>query len=253
MTKTWYEQDDFWEKWASVLFPEERWEKAPEEVDNLILRLGISPGATLLDLCCGPGRHSLEFARRGFSVVGVDRTETYLRKARSLAKTEGLELEFVREDMRTFCRPDSFDAAINLFTSFGFFEDAKDDELVAKNVHVSLKDGGFFLIDTVGKEILARIFRERDWYDVDGAMMLEERRVTQNWSWIENRWILVKDGKADEFEFGFRLYSAAELSALLRGCGFEAIEVYGDLAGAPYDHEAKRLVVVARKGKNKSG
>lgn len=251
--KQWFEKNDFWERWASVLFPEERWEKAPEEVDNLISRLGISPGSTLLDLCCGPGRHALEFARRGFSVVGVDRTEIYLKKARNLAETEGLDLELVQEDMRAFCRPDSFDAAINLFTSFGFFEDSKDDELVAKNVHASLKDGGHFLMDTMGKEILARIFRERDWYDLDGAMMLEERRVAQNWSWIENRWILVKDGKADEFEFGFRLYSAAEISALLRSGGFEGIEIYGDLAGAPYDHEANRLVVVARKGKGKSG
>jgi SAM-dependent methyltransferase len=253
MTKSWYERDDFWEKWASVLFPEERWEKAPEEVDNLVSKLGISPGASLLDLCCGPGRHALEFARRGFSVVGVDRTEAYLNKARNLAKTEGLELEFVQEDMRTFCRPDSFDGAINFFTSFGFFEDVKDDQLVARNIYTSLKDGGSFLIDTVGKEIIARTFRERDWYHVDGAMMLEERRVTKNWSWTENRWILVKDGKADEFEFGIRIYSAAELSALLGRCGFEEVEVHGDLAGAPYDHEAKRLVVVARKRKNKPG
>ncbi|MGB2768458.1 MAG: methyltransferase domain-containing protein [Candidatus Zixiibacteriota bacterium] len=247
--KTWYEQDDFWEKWAPFLFPKERWEKAPEEVDNLISRLGISPGASLLDLCCGPGRHALEFARRGFSVVGVDRTETYLKKARNLAKTEGLKLEFVQEDMRNFCRPDSFDGAISLFTSFGFFENVKDDELVLRNIHGSLKSGGVFLIDVMGKEILARMFRERDWYELDGATMLEERRITKHWSWIENRWILIKDGKVDEFEFGFRLYSAAELSALLGNCGFEAIEVYGDLAGAPYDHEAKRLVVVAQKRK----
>ncbi|MGB7063073.1 MAG: class I SAM-dependent methyltransferase [Candidatus Zixiibacteriota bacterium] len=249
--KTWYEQDDFWEKWAPFLFPKERWEKAPEEVANLISRLGVSPGASVLDLCCGPGRHSLEFARRGFSVVGVDRTESYLKKARRLAKTEGLKLEFVQEDMRSFCKPDAFHAAINLFTSFGFFEDIKDDEQVIKNVHLSLKKDGVFLIDVMGKEILARIFQERDWYEIDGATMLEERKITKNWGWIENRWILLKDGKTKEFRFSFRPYSAAELITLLSNCGFSTVEVYGDLAGAPYDHKAKRLVVVSQKGKTR--
>ena len=250
--KTWYDQDVFWETWASFLFSKERWENAPEEVTNLISLLRIDPGASVLDLCCGPGRHSLEFARRGYSVVGVDRTRKYLQKARRLAKKEELEIEFVQEDMRSFCRVDSFDAAVNLFTSFGFFEDIKDDEQVIKNVHRSLKEGGVFLIDVMGKERLARIFRERDWYEINGATMLEERKITKNWSWIENRWIMLKTGKAEEFKLSLRPYSAVELTTLLSSCGFNTIEVYGDLGGAPYDHKAKRLVVVAQKGKKRT-
>jgi SAM-dependent methyltransferase len=251
--KTWYEDDAFWDTWASFLFSQDRWENAPEEVANLTSLMKIRPGALVLDLCCGPGRHSLELARRGYSVVGVDRTRKYLQKARRLAKKEGLKIEFVQEDMKSFCRTDTFDAAVNLFTSFGFFEDPKDDERVARNVYRSLKDGGVFLIDVIGKERLARIFQERDWYEIDGAIMLEERKITKNWGWLENRWIMLKAGKAEEFKLSLRPYSAVELSTLLSGCGFAAIEVYGDLAGAPYDHEAKRLVVVARKRKSKSG
>jgi SAM-dependent methyltransferase len=253
MKKTWYEDDAFWDTWASFLFSKERWENAPEEVANLTSLLKISPGASVLDLCCGPGRHSLEFARRGYSVVGVDRTRKYLQKARRLAKKEGLKIEFVQEDMISFCRVDSFDAVVSLFTSFGFFEDIKDDERVARNVHRSLRQGGVFLIDVIGKERLARIFQERDWYEIDGAIMLEERKITKNWGWLENRWIMLKAGRAEEFKLSLRPYSAVELSTLLSDCGFTAIEAYGDLAGAPYDHQAKRLVVVARKGKKKSG
>ncbi|NIN00546.1 MAG: methyltransferase domain-containing protein [candidate division Zixibacteria bacterium] len=249
--KTWYEDEAFWETWAPFMFSKERWENAAEEVANLISLLKIDPGASVLDLCCGPGRHSLELARRGFSVVGVDRTETYLEKARKQAETEGLDVEFIREDMRSYCKPDSFDAAINLFTSFGFFEDKKEDETVIQNVNRSLKGGGIFLIDTMGKEILARIFRERDWQEINGAIMLEERKVTKDWSWMENRWILLKGGKTQEFRFSLRPYSAAELTKLLTECGFAETEVYGNLAGAPYDHKAKRLVVVAQKRKEK--
>jgi hypothetical protein len=123
-----------------------------------------------------------------------------------------------------------------------------DDRQVAANVYRSLKDKGVFLIDIMGKEVLARIFRERDWYELDNIMVLEERKVCANWSWIENRWLMIKDGKMDEWKVSHRLYSAVELAALLSDCGFKAIDAYGDLTGTPYDHTAKRLVLVAHKG-----
>jgi len=245
--KAWYEQDAFWETWATFMFSKERLENAPAEVTNIISLLKINPGASILDLCCGLGRHSLEFARRGFRVVGVDRTQIYLEKARKQAEAEGLDIEFIQEDMRSFCKPDAFDAAINLFTSFGFFEDIKEDEQVVKNVHRSLKDGGAFIIDVMGKEVLARIFRERDWHEHEGAIVLEERKVVKDWSWMENRWIMLKEGKSEEFRYSLRPYSAVEISALLSDCGFGNIKAYGDLEGSPYDHKAKRLVVVAQK------
>lgn len=247
----WYDDDAFWDTWGPIMFSKERWEGAPEEVDNLINLLDIEPNAKVLDLCCGPGRHLLEFARRGFSVTGVDRTKRYLEDARNSAKKEGLKVEFVQKDMREFRRPQTFDLAVNLLTSFGFFEDQRDDEKVAKNVFASLKEGGAFVIEMMGKEILARIFRERDWQEVNGAIWMEERKVSKDWSWMENRWILLKGGKTQEFRFSLRPYSAAELIRLLGECGFARIEVYGNLAGAPYDHKAQRLVVAAHKARKK--
>jgi len=247
--KAWHEEDAFWTKWAPFIFFERRWEQARGEVADIISLLKVSPGASILDLCCGPGRHSLQLARSGFSVTGVDRTKMYLEKARKQAEKEGLEAEFIQNDMRTFCRPDTFNVVINLFTSFGYFEDMNDDRRVAENVYRSLRENGVFLIDTMGKEVLARVFRERDWYEVNGILVLQERRVSRNWSWMENRWIMVKDGKTEESRLSHRLYSAAELTALLRDCGFSSIDVYGDLTGTPYDHTAKRLVAVAHKGK----
>jgi SAM-dependent methyltransferase len=250
--KAWHEQDAFWAKWAPFLFGERRWEQAQEEVVNITSLLKIRPEASVLDLCCGPGRHSLQLARAGFSVTGVDRTRTYLRKARRQAETEGLKIEFTQEDMRSFCRPNAFDVVINLFTSFGYFEDMNEDRKVVENVWRSLKENGVFLMDTMGKEVLARIFRERDWYELDNIMVLEERKVCANWSWMENRWIMIKDGAMEEHKVSHRLYSAVELAALLSDCGFNAIDVYGDLSGAPYDHTAKRLVLVAHKGKGRT-
>ncbi len=249
--KPWYEEDSFWETVAPVLFSERRWSDAPTEVQHVVSLLGISPGARVLDLCCGVGRHSLELARRGFHVTGVDKTAVYLESARRQAKAEGLDVEFVQDDMRAFCSPDAFDAAINLFTSFGYFEDPEDDRRVVMNVYRSLRSDGAFLMDLMGKEVVARVFQERGWREEDGIILLEERKVSNNWGWIENRWVIVKDGEKREVKISLRLYSAVELSALLRECGFDTVDVYGDVKGAPYDHMAKRLVAVAHRGDSK--
>lgn len=243
--KAWHESDDFWEATAPIMFGNQRWEAAPVEVDQVVRLLGVSPGATILDLCCGPGRHSLEFARRGFSVTGVDRTAVYIERAQEQAAAEGLAVEFVQEDMRRFCRPHAFDAAVSLFTSFGYFEDPAENRQVLANVRDSLRDEGSLILEMMGKEVLARIFRERDWGEQDGILFLEERKVSKNWSWMENRWVLLRGQERREFEVSHWLYSAAELSAMLKECGFSSVDVYGDLEGAPYDHRARRLVVVA--------
>lgn len=245
--KPWYEDDDFWKKLEPVLFPQQRLKDTPEAVDRIIALLQLQSGITVLDLCCGIGRHSLEFARRGFHVTGVDRTRYYLDKASKQATTEGLKMEFVQADMGEFSRPNGFDVALNLYTSFGYFEDAEDDRRVMKNLYRSLKRGGSLIMEMMGKEIIARIFQERTWREEDGIIVLEEHRLRSGWGAIENRWIVLKDGERIEKRFTHRLYSGMELISMLTTCGFSKTEIYGDLAGNPYDQTAKRLIVVAHK------
>ena len=80
-SRPWHEDDTFWETWGPVMFTDQRLADAVEQVENVISLLGIKPGAHVLDLGCGVGRHSLELARRGFQVTGVDRTQRYLEQA----------------------------------------------------------------------------------------------------------------------------------------------------------------------------
>ncbi|MBU1699122.1 MAG: class I SAM-dependent methyltransferase [Candidatus Eisenbacteria bacterium] len=245
--KPWHEDDSFWKDVEDVLFPERRREIAAGEIENVIARLDLKPGSHILDLCCGVGRHSIELAKRGFRVTAVDRTKKYLDAARERASKEGLGIEFVHEDMREFMRANAYDAAINMYTSFGYFRDPADDEKVLGNLYRSIRPGGRLLMDLMGKEILARMFKERDWYEGDGFIILEEREVKESWSWIENRWIILRDGERKDLHLSHRLYSAAELQGLMKSAGFRTTEAFGDLEGGPYNHQAKRLVVVAKK------
>lgn len=247
-TCEWFEDESFWSTWRPSMFPEERWEEACGEADCALELLGIGEGAHILDLCCGPGRHSLELARRGYAVTAVDRNEEFLGNLRESAEDEGLQIEIVRADMREFVREGAFDAAINLFTSFGYFENQEDDRRVVRNLFASLRPGGPLLIEMIGKEILARIFNPSECRVAeDGSLRIQIRELARDWTWIENRWIVVRNGERIEHRVAHRLYSAAELMALLAEAGFEEFECYGQLSGAPYDHTAQRLVVLARK------
>ena len=245
--KDWYNNEEFWEKLEPFLFDSERQNAAAPEVDKIISLLKLSGKESVLDLCCGPGRHTLAFARRGFNVMGVDRTERYLERAKNSADVRGLKINYVKSDMREFKKENSFDTALMMFTSFGYFDNPDDDRQVLKNIYASLKKNGYLLIESAGREIIKRTFQPRDWREVDGNFLLEERDIDLLWPQIKNRWIVIEDGIKYEFNLSIRLYSAGDLSGLLSECGFGEIKVYGNLSGVPYDENAERLVVVAVK------
>jgi len=245
--KDWHERDTFWKNVEPILFHQQRLNNTADEVEKVLSLVGIKPGGQVLDLCCGVGRHSLELARRGFEVTGIDITERYLKKAKALAKKEKLKIKFITADMKIFLRKNRFDAVFNLFTSFGFFADQKDDYKVASNAYKSLKGGGVLIMDMIGKEALARYFRPRDWIEYGDTILLEERQVCDNWSRVHNKWTIIKDGRRKTEELDLRLYGGSELKTLLTDCGFKHVDVYGNLNGDPYDDTAQRLVVAARK------
>lgn len=243
----WHEDERFWECWRKWSFSDKHWESARAEVDQILALTNPAPGSAILDLCCGPGRHSLELARRGFAVTGVDRTESYLDEARRRAGDEGLCIEFVRSGMGEFCAPNMFDGAINMFTAFGYFEDEASNQRVLSNLYHSLRDGGVLLMELAGKEAGARKFTPKDWTEQNGVVRLLEQKIIGDWSFVESRWIYLTETERIEFTLKLWLYSAKELADMLREAGFRSVTAFGGLDGSPYDENAKRLVVVARK------
>src|SRR5207247_7066660 len=112
--------------------------------------LALNAGESLLDLCCGPGRHALLLAQRGLHVTAVDLSQPYLDAAAAEAKRRGIEIETVRADMRTLGFDGRFDAVINMFSSFGYLESEAEDAKVLRGVAAALRPGGrarFALID----------------------------------------------------------------------------------------------------------
>jgi len=150
----WFEDEEFWKEMYPFMFPEESFRLAEDQIEKVFTLAGYQGGA-VLDLCSGPGRHSLALAKRGIQVTAVDRTEFLLNKAKEEATRLDLKIEFVLNDMRQFVRSRGFALVLSMYTSFGYFDDKDDDLRVLQNAYESLEPGGAILIDTLGKELLA--------------------------------------------------------------------------------------------------
>ena len=244
----WYEDEKLWEIMEPVMFTEARIAFTSNEVDAIKSLCRITPDEAVLDLCCGVGRHSLELARRGHKVVGVDRTSQYLDRAKKTAEEENLTIEFVLDDMRTFYRKKSFDVVLSMFTSFSYFDDHEEQMLVLRNIYASLRPGGRLMIESMGKEILARIFLRQSWSEWPHGFMLEEREAIENWSKMHNKWTFIeRNGTVHKWDVIHWIYSGAEIKEMLESVGFSDVKIFGALDGRDYDNESDRLVVVATK------
>jgi SAM-dependent methyltransferase len=243
----WFRNEEFWREFFPVLFPLESFARASDEVRDLLALTKFS-GNSILDLCCGPGRHTLPLAEHGFHVSGLDLSPYLLSSARERALRLGLSIEWVEGDMRTFRRTEAFDLICNMTTSFGYFDEEEENLMVLRNVWQSLKNGGILLIDCTSKEIVAR-----NWQDCfctefsNNILLIQRSRIGDDWSRLHNEWILIRERVSHFFQYNHALYSGLELKERVVAAGFAQVRLFGDLTGAPFGIDASRLIVVAQK------
>ncbi|MFH2035319.1 MAG: class I SAM-dependent methyltransferase, partial [Candidatus Zixiibacteriota bacterium] len=121
-SQAWYNDDEFWKNCYPILFPEQKVLDGITQVNDTIKLLSLYSGINILDLCCGIGRHTLEFARRGYKITGIDRTQFYLDKIKKAAESEKLNINLIKADMRDDLGDDKYDLVLNFNTSLGYFE-----------------------------------------------------------------------------------------------------------------------------------
>lgn len=235
----WYHtffDENYLKHWSLVLTPE----RTQREVDFVLETLALSEEACILDLCCGQGRHALEFAKKGYQVIGLDFSETLLNHAQKQAKEKNLPVKFVRSDMRYIPFEGEFDAVVNLFTSFGYLEDDEEDEKVIKAVSKALKTEGKFLIDLSNH---ARLMR-----DLPNHSMAIENNFELLSGRLKTRWIFIdEDGKRKECTSIQRIYTFTELNKMLKSAGLQVKQVFGGFDGNDYKMDSKRMIVLAEK------
>jgi SAM-dependent methyltransferase len=263
----WFENESFWAQYAPVLFDAQRWAEAPTVAEGVLRIIGANltvnsahanntkerakeakTGPSILDAGCGPGRIAVELASRGARVTGVDLIKPFLEAARDTASDEGVVLELEQADLRAYVRPEAFDAAVSLYTSFGYCDTIEEDMQILKNIASSLKPSGWFILEMTGREIAVRDFTEGEWFERGGFTVLTEFSVVGAWEGLRSRWMLIdENGNRSDHEYVQRLYSAIELKRLLLASGFGSVEIYGDFDFSPYNEKARTMVLVARK------
>jgi SAM-dependent methyltransferase len=244
-----FEKEAFWVNYGPIMFDSSRWAEAPTVAEQVCKIAGLSEGSSILDAGCGPGRISVELALNKLAVTGVDLIAPFLDAAKESAKDEGVNIDFIQADLRTFTTKHKFDAAVNLYTSFGYCDTIEEDVQILRRIAESLKDGGFFIMECLSRENAVRDFIEGEWFERAGKTVLTEFSVEGAWEGLRSKWILIdnKDGSRMEHVFVQRLYSAIELKRLMLASGFSSCEIYGDFDFSPYNEKARTMVLVCRK------
>ncbi|NIM16372.1 MAG: methyltransferase domain-containing protein [Candidatus Aminicenantes bacterium] len=226
-------------------------EQTQLETRFILSVLKLAPGSKILDLCCGYGRHTHLIAQSGdYEVTGMDLSEDYLDIAKKTFSTPGVK--FIKGDMRDISFKNYFDAVINMFTSFGFFESDEENENVIKQVNKSLKKRGLFLLDYENKFyfVFNDVFKKGKYWEKldDNNYILYENtydvmneREIFNVHFIENGRVKMSGG------YNIKLYSFPEISAMLKRNGFEVLGVWGDYQANVYSVRSKRLITLSRK------
>ena len=244
----------WYKKWFSNKFYLELYQHRDEEdarwMINLLQRsISVNTKSKVLDIACGSGRHSLELARRGFDVTGFDLSEFLIKEAKKGLKEsveKDLKVKFLIKDMRYFNFKGSFDIAVNIFTSFGYFDNDEENFLVIKNVSDSLKKGGYFVFDFINKNYLEKNIVP---YSVSrkGKFTIKQKRRIENDFVIKE--ISIKKGKELlEFNEVLRLYSLNEFKKVFERYKLRIQNLYGDYSGNKFNlNKSQRLILIAQK------
>lgn len=235
------------EFWKAALAPE----VTAAEADFLVRHLPLRPGARILDVPCGHGRHAIELAARrpDCRVTGVDISEELLSAARESADARGVSgaVSWRQSDMRDLPWSAKFDAAFCCGSSFGFMDDEGDAAFLAA-VSRALVPGGRFVLDA-GKaaECLFPAFRTSHDFERDGLRFEAENRYDARTGRIENRYTLTRPGAIETKLASHRVYTASQVCRLLESQGFEVEELYGSTSDAPFELGSPSLFLLARR------
>lgn len=202
----------------------------------------------LLDLGCGRGRHSITLAKRGYHVTGVDLSEEAIKKARRLASEDNLDkIEFVVGDMRDLI-DHTFDAVLNLFTTFGYFLDDSENIDVFKNVHRMLKPGGLFMQDFMNSDLVQMNLVPAEEGKYEKLHYRIARKIEKNMVFKTIHFSGEDLDKPLEFTERVKLYNLSWFEKELEENGFNLLSVYGNYSGSHFvKNESPRLIMLSQK------
>lgn len=225
-------------------------ERAEKESAFVASALELKPGASVLDLCCGQGRHSIQLAKRGLRVTGLDLNAEYLELAKQAAIASKVTVETIAADMRKIPFENKFDAIVNMYSSFGYLESEAEDLKVLESAAKALKTGGRLLLDMLNREWAIDNYIQNDWHTgADGTLYVERRDLDLATSRMHVHFIVVDPtgGRRESIGHIIRLYTLTEMTRLLERVGVRVTAVFGGFEGEAYTIGTRRMIIVGEK------
>tara|TARA_B100000809_G_scaffold266867_1_gene332343 strand:+ start:5192 stop:5920 length:729 start_codon:yes stop_codon:yes gene_type:complete len=226
-----------------LLYNNRDYKEAENFIDNLIIYLKPKESAQFFDLACGKGRHSIFLNKKGFDVVGVDLSEESILTAQ---ESSNETLYFAVHDMREKFPNHSFDIVVNLFTSFGYFDDDREDIDVLKGVVSVLKDDGVFVLDYLNaKQVIKNIKQQETIQRENVAFQITKK--------IENLFVVkgidfVDKGESYHFEERVKLIDEDQFDVYFKLAGLRVLAKFGNYNLEAFnENSSPRLILIAEK------
>jgi ubiquinone/menaquinone biosynthesis C-methylase UbiE len=243
MTAAWY-QKSFGNDYLLV-YKHRDLQGAYHEVKKMIDWLHLPQGAEVLDLCCGMGRHSMALTEFGYRVTGVDLSEVLLTEAKK--RDEGHQVQWHRGDMREVPLKATFQAVVNLFTSFGYFDEDWENERVLLEINRLLEPGGKFIIDYMNPAYVKANLVPASERLVDGLQIRETRRIEDGF--VRKHIVISEPGEPDrDYAEQVKLYDQASFKGMLEHAGLQVDDIFGGYDGHAYEAEhSPRMIFLGHK------
>ncbi len=232
------------------------------EAEVAFLKAVIPPKTRVLDVGCGYGRHAIALAKSGFEVVGIDSSEYMISEARKKASEAGCSPTFILQDALTMSFNNEFDAVISMFSSFGYFEDQRDNVKVLQNIYSAISFGGVFVLDVANKNtLLEPLLRNGENKNGIHSLSLNEKlagysiHTTQTFNEQTGRWSIKrewtdKNGKSHNYSLSTYLYEQDELVGMCEQVGFKLKNICGNYKPNAYlSEQSPRLILICSKDK----
>jgi len=232
MSQSWYE--DWFNEDYLRLYAYHDQEEAERHITFLIEKAGLRGSEKILDLGCGSGRHLLAFAKRGYSVVGVDASEVLLREAKTQLEGQNLSARLVRGDLFELGSLGEFDLVISMFTSFGYSDDDQVNASVFNTVRENLRQGGQFFLDYLHPDQVKRTLIPYEEKEVNGKKVVIEKEI------VEDRVIKSIIFPDRTYHEKVKLYTREQIEGMVAESGFKVLHCWNDYQGNPWRHDGDR-------------
>ncbi len=222
----------------------------PEDITNRqidFIRKFFNCGSYILDAGCGIGRHSIKLGGLGFKVLGIDSSPLFIKTANNSLKEQELQdVSFLIQDLRELSFENEFDGIINMWSSFGYFDDETNFDIL-KRFYRALKRNGKLIIDVENRDYILKYFVRETFRDKGEFFILERRKFNPLKSVVfTHRFIVGPNIRKDYYRY-IRIYTVTELINLFKAAGFSSYEVFGSYNMDKFTENSKRIIIIGLK------